>query len=305
MEKYDYLCSEETNNKRNMKHLEITGHQDYLALNKQDIIILDNIRDLPENSTYTTEHVLVMICTTGKIHFDYDGQLTTVHNGELFLGVPGSVVSDYMVSADFDCKLLAVKPTEVIASRELHTMVINSILHIKTHPVAHLTESDAEDVSAYYDLICHRIRQTEHRYQNGEVCSLINAFLLRVVCILDSGLDVTETVSSVHGDQLVEKFVRMVSEDCGRNRLVEYYAGRLNITRKYLSTLVRNTLGRTPTDVIKVVTMKEIERRLRYSTDSIKQISIALNFPNTSFFGKYFKQHSGMTPNSYRKKYHK
>ena len=92
-----------------MKHLEITGQQDYLALNKQDIIILDNIRDLPENSTYTTERVLVMICTTGKIHFDYDGQLTTVHNGELFLGVPGSVLSDYMVSPDFVCKLFAVK----------------------------------------------------------------------------------------------------------------------------------------------------------------------------------------------------
>jgi AraC-like DNA-binding protein len=288
-----------------MKHLGITGYQDYLSINKQDIIIMDNIRDLPENSTYTTEHVLVMICTTGKIHFDYDGQLTTVHNGELFLGVPGSVLSDYMVSPDFVCKLLAVKPTEVTASRELHAMVINSILHIKTHPVAHLTESDAEDVSAYYDLICHRIRQTEHRYQNGEVCSLINAFLLRVVGILDSGLDATETISSVRGDQLVEKFVWMVNEDCGRKRPVEYYAERLNITPKYLSTLVRNTLGRTPTDVIKVVTMKEIERRLRYSEDSIKQISVALNFPNTSFFGKYFKQHSGMTPNSFRKKYHK
>ena len=288
-----------------MKHLELTEKQEYLALNEQDIIVMDKIRDLPENSAYTTEHVLVMICTTGKIHFDYDGQLTTVHNGELFLGAPGSVMSDYMVSADFDCKLLAVKPTEVMASRELRSMIINSMLHIKAHPVAHLTESDAEDVSAYYDLICHRIRQTEHRYQNGEVCSLINAFLLRVVGIMDSGLDVTETVSSVHGDQLVEKFVWMVNEDCGRNRLVEYYAERLNITPKYLSTLVRNTLGRTPTDVIKMVTMKEIERRLRYSTDSIKQIAAALNFPNTSFFGKYFKQHSGMTPNSYRKKYHK
>jgi AraC-like DNA-binding protein len=210
-----------------------------------------------------------------------------------------------MVSPDFVCKLLAIKPTEETASRELHAMLINSILHIKTHPVAHLTESDAEDVSAYYDLICHRIRQTEHRYQNGEVCSLINAFLLRVVGILDSGLDATETISSVRGDQLVEKFVWMVNEDCGRKRPVEYYAERLNITPKYLSTLVRNTLGRTPTDVIKVVTMKEIERRLRYSEDSIKQISVALNFPNTSFFGKYFKQHSGMTPNSFRKKYHK
>ena len=288
-----------------MERTDTTKNLNFLALNEQDIIVMDKIRDLPENSAYTTEHVLVMICTTGKIQFDYDGQLTTVHKGELFLGVPGSVVSDYMVSPDFDCKLIAVKPTEVMASRELHTMVINSMLHIKTHPVARLTETDAEDVFAYYDLICRRIRLAEHRYKNGEVRSLINAFLLRMVGIMDSGTEVKETESSVRGEQLVEKFVWMVNEDCGRNRLVEYYADRLNITSKYLSTLVRNILGRTPTDVIKVVTMKEIERRLRYTDDSIKQISQAMNFPNTSFFGKYFKQHSGMTPNSYRKKYHK
>ena len=288
-----------------MERTDTTKNLNFLALNEQDIIVMDKIRDLPENSAYTTEHVLVMICTTGKIQFDYDGQLTTVHKGELFLGVPGSVVSDYMVSPDFDCKLIAVKPTEVMASRELHTMVINSMLHIKTHPVARLTETDAEDVFAYHDLICRRIRLAEHRYKNGEVCSLINAFLLRMVGIMDSGTEVKETESSVRGEQLVEKFVWMVNEDCGRNRLVEYYADRLNITSKYLSTLVRNILGRTPTDVIKVVTMKEIERRLRYTDDSIKQISQTMNFPNTSFFGKYFKQHSGMTPNSYRKKYHK
>lgn len=288
-----------------MERTDNTKNLNFLALNEQDIIVMDKIRDLPENSAYTTEHVLVMICTTGKIQFDYDGQLTTVHKGELFLGVPGSVVSDYMVSPNFDCKLIAVKPTEVMASRELHTMVINSMLHIKTHPVARLTETDAEDVFAYHDLICRRIRLAEHRYKNGEVRSLINAFLLRMVGIMDSRTEGKETESSVRGEQLVEKFVWMVNEDCGRNRLVEYYADRLNITSKYLSTLVRNILGRTPTDVINVVTMKEIERRLRYTGDSIKQISQAMNFPNTSFFGKYFKQHSGMTPNSYRKKYHK
>ena len=288
-----------------MKHLELIEKQEYLAFNEQDLIIIDKVQDLPENSTYYTEHVLVIICTAGKMQVEYDGKCITIQEGDLFLGVPGSVLSDYMISPKFDCKLLAIKPSELMASRELHTQVISSAFYVKTHPVVHLTETDSKDVFAYYDLICSRICQKKHRYLNGEIRSIINAFLLKVVGIMDREMDIPESESTVRGEQLVEKFVRMVNEDCGRNRLVEYYAGRLNITPKYLSTLVRNTLGRTPTDVIKAVTMKEIERRLRYSTDSIKQISIALNFPNTSFFGKYFKQHSGMTPNSFRMKYHK
>ena len=304
MEKFDYFCSGKQK-KRIMKHLELTEHQEYLAFNEQDLIIIDKIQNLPENSTYYTEHILVMICTAGKIHVEYDSQCITIHQGDMFLGMPGSVLADYMISPSFDCKLLAIRPSEVMTSRVLHTQVINSMLYIKNHPVAHLTESESQDVFAYYSLICSRIRQTEHRYQNGEVRSLSNAFLLRIVGIMDREMHVPETESTPRGEQLVQKFVRMVYEDCGRNRLVEYYANRLNITSKYLSSLVRNSLNRTPMDVIKVVTMKEIECRLRYTDDSIKQISHAMNFPNTSFFGKYFKQHSGMTPNSYRKKYHK
>lgn len=288
-----------------MKHLEFADRQEYLAFNEQDLIIIDKIQDLPENGAYSTDHVLVMICTAGKIQVEYDSQPVTVHEGDLFLCVPGSILADYMISPNFDCKLLAIKPSELMASRELHTQVINSAFYIKTHPVAHLTETDSRDVFAYYDLICSRIRQAEHRYRNGEMRSLINAFLLKVIGLMDRETSVSETESTVRGEQLVEKFVWMVNEDGGRNRLVEYYADRLNITPKYLSTLVRSSLNRTPTDVIRVVTIKEIERRLRYSDDSIKQISQAMNFPNNSFFGKYFKQHSGMTPNSFRNKYHK
>ncbi len=291
--------------KPNMKHLELTEKQEYLAFNEQDLIIIDKVQDLPENVAYSTDHVLVIICTAGKIQVEYDSQRITVHEGDLFLCVPGSMLADYMISPNFNCKLLAIKPSEFMASRDLHTQVINSTLYIKTHPVVHLSEADSKDVFAYYDIICSCIRQAEHHYKNGEMRSLINAFLLKVFGIMDREMEVSEIESTVRGEQLVEKFVWMVNEDGGRNRLVEYYADRLNITPKYLSTLVRNSLNRTPTEIIQVMTTKEIERRLRYTDDSIKQISIALNFPNTSFFGKYFKQHSGMTPNSYRKKYHK
>ena len=248
--------------KPNMKHLELTEKQEYLAFNEQDLIIIDKVQDLPENSTYYTEHVLVIICTAGKMQVEYDGKCITIQEGDLFLGVPGSVLSDYMVSPKFDCKLLAIGPSELMSSLETHTQVINSMLYVKTNPVVRLTESDSQDVFAYYSLICSRIRQTAGRYQNGEMRSLINAFLLKVIGIIDNEMNVPETEATVRGDQLVEKFVWMVNEDCGHNRLVEYYADRLNITPKYLSTIVRSSLNRTPTDVIKAV----IYRR-QYQTD--------------------------------------
>ena len=44
----------------------------------------------------------------------------------------------------------------------------------------------------------------------------------------------------------------------------------------------------------------EAKRLLKYSGLSIGEISDNLNFTSQSFFGKYFKSHTGMTPSAYR-----
>jgi len=287
-----------------MKKFHLENNQNYLTFNDEDMIIIDKIQNLPENSAYYSDYVLVIICTAGKMQIEYDGNQMTIKEGEVFLVLPGSVLSDYLVSPSFDCKLIAVKHTEATGTRDLHSQITNSALYIKSHPVCKLSDNDFNIVFNYYNLICSRVEQPSYRYHNGEVRSLLNAFFLYIIGVIDQDM-ISQEIGSVRGEQIVEKFVYMVDEDCGCHRLVEYYAERLNITPKYLSTLVRSSLGRTPTNVIKMVAVKEIERRLRFTDDSIKEISISLNFPNTSFFCKYFKQHSGMTPMSFRKKYRK
>ncbi len=287
-----------------MKRLRPIENQEYLSFNDEDLIILDKIQNLPENGTYYSDYVFIILCTEGKLEMTCDGYKWILHEGELFAGVPGSVLSDYMLSPHFDCKIVAVKPTEAVVPVPMQKQMVRSALYIKEHPVTKLDEEDLATFYNYYNILCSRIQKPSHRYYNAEVRTLVNALLLYVIGTMDRQMEDVTSETSVHGEHLVDKFVRMANDDCGHHRSVEYYADRLNISAKYLSTLVRATIDRTPTEIIKIVTMKEIERRLRYSNESIKEISNALNFPNTSFFGKYFKQHSGMTPNTYRKKYH-
>ena len=64
-------------------------------------------------------------------------------------------------------------------------------------------------------------------------------------------------------------------------------------------------MNRRPSDMVQLFTMKAIERRLRFTDMTMQEIANDLNFPNASFFGKYFKEYSGMTPLDYRIKYQK
>jgi len=282
---------------------EQTKNQEFLNFNGNDLIIIDRIQSLPENDVYHSRHVIIIICTEGRMEMMYDGRKMALNKDELFLGMPGSVISDYMLSPNYDCKILAVKPLETTTPIEFQKQMIRSLIYIKEHPVVQLGEEELDTFFSYYHLLCHRIHKSLHRYYNGEIRTLLNAFLLFVFGTMDREMEDAEMESTIRGEYLVKLFIKMVNDDGGHHRLVDYYADRLHITSKYLSSLVRSTLDRTPSEIIREFTLKEIQRRLRYSRDSVKEISNVLEFPNTSFFGKYFKQYVGMTPNAYRKKY--
>lgn len=98
----------------------------------------------------------------------------------------------------------------------------------------------------------------------------------------------------------LKKFMSLLINDGGRNRSVTYYAEQLFISPKYLSSLMKKTTGRTALDIIREVTVKNIKQDLLYSEKSIKEIANEYDFPNISFFGKFFKQQMGISPRQYR-----
>jgi AraC-like DNA-binding protein len=107
----------------------------------------------------------------------------------------------------------------------------------------------------------------------------------------------------IHRKRLVDQFMQLVEQSDGRVRKVDDFARQLNVTPKYLSVLLKETMNRRPSDVIQLFTLKAIERRLRFSDMTMQEIAYDLNFANVSFFGKYVKEHLGMSPLEYRKKY--
>lgn len=97
------------------------------------------------------------------------------------------------------------------------------------------------------------------------------------------------------------KFILAVSENFRENRQVNYYADRLCITSKHLSSVVKEISGSTAGEWIENYVTMEAKVLLRTTDLTIQQIATKLNFNNQSFFGKYFRHITGMSPTAYRK----
>ena len=72
------------------------------------------------------------------------------------------------------------------------------------------------------------------------------------------------------------------------------------ITPKYLTTIVRELSGKSVSKWIHGIVIREACYKLIHGVESVQQISYDLNFPNQSFFGKYFKSYVGCSPSEYR-----
>lgn len=101
-------------------------------------------------------------------------------------------------------------------------------------------------------------------------------------------------------DALYARFMDLLFVHYHLERSVAFYASKMCISSKYLTTVVKAASGKNPTEWIREETIKEIERMLCHTQTSIKEIAYRFNFSSASFFGKYFKAQKGMSPKRYR-----
>lgn len=137
----------------------------------------------------------------------------------------------------------------------------------------------------------------EHNSDNQP--SILRAYLY----ILIYELDVIKQTTTNDSKQnpLFEKFKEMLSRDFINQRSVQYYADALNVTRKYLSEVIKNNSGKTASKWIDDIVILESKILLQNKDITINQISDTLNFPNQSGFGRFFKKCEGISPLEYRR----
>lgn len=100
---------------------------------------------------------------------------------------------------------------------------------------------------------------------------------------------------------LYDRFIYLVSRHAMREHQIDFYAGKMCLSVRYLGTVIRQTSGSTAKQWIDRALVTHIEAELRHSDKSLTQIADEMNFPNTSFFSKFFRRMTGMSPLDYRR----
>ena len=243
---------------------------------------------------YKLTHAIISVCTSGSVDFKLSLQDHCVNTPAILTLMPGHIIENIKYSDNFDAYVI------VLSKRFMDALNLPnwqqqymSLYNTPVHPISEEIASYAKTIFA----TLHRAASKEDNpYRLQVMENIIKVFYY-------SGITEIQQVcneATAYNNNLVERFIELVQDHYREERLIGFYANKLCITPKYLSKLVKEHTGRSAGEWIENHVILEARALLQSSDKTIQQIAVLLNFPNQSFFGKYFKRATGMSPKQYR-----
>lgn len=267
-----------------------------------DIIVIDKINSQPIEENVKLDMILMLFCTKGVLQGEINGKTYTAKAGDVIICLPNSFLCNYLMSPDFDSHVIGLSYSASQRNIQITRDVIDLMHYVSDHPIIHLDKERQALMMQYYSIILHKIKNP-HGYFHKEIMHSIFECAFYEICALISPnvTYIDDGGSMKQSNLLFRKFIDVLNRNDGKMRSVKYYAEELCVTPKYLSFISKSVSGKTALYWIHHYTTKAITRYLKHSNLSIKEIADMLEFPNLSFFGKFTKNHLGVSPTEYRR----
>lgn len=239
----------------------------------------------------------ICICLKGEAEIIINARNYLLRQGDMCVVVPNSILQVNGKSGDFEGFTAAVSP------HFFNSVSMNSsttiYLYVKENPCISLESAEQEALLALCNEILEHDRRTDHpfRYEISQL-SVMRIFY-EVAAIFKKRQPLEEQPYS-RKHKLFLEFQHLVAIYYDRHRTIDFYADKLCITPRYLSAITKEVSGMTASESIERVVILNARLLLTTTDMTVQQISDKLNFPNHSFFSKYFRRITGMTPKECR-----
>jgi len=164
----------------------------------------------------------------------------------------------------------------------------------------HFEKEHIEMLLNDYQLMRIEIGRKGYKMQELTLRAFLTAFLAHLYSFKKDS-DEIKHLDKSRQQQMFNKFLELLSLYYKKERSVQFYADKISITPKYLSNIVHTYTGMPASTAIDCYVVYRIKQVLYTNDINIKTISEMYNFPNQSFFGRYFKRVVGVSPNDFLK----
>lgn len=275
---------------------------DWVDYSADGIRIINDIKLItrPDDEPVALDINIIVFCQQGSMDVTINNEKHVLKQRQVLFLQQNSIVNGYHFSDNLRAKALVFSMSTIDNSIFMRRKIWDNIAYLHLQPIITPSESHWQLFSHYYSIALFNINETESLYKQEIVSHLLRSLIYEFLLMTDSMMPSRGDRSQSTADDLYQRFLSLLGYSRGRMRKVQQYADQLCVTPDHLTAVVKHISGRTAIDWITESTVNAITHELLYTSRPVKEIADELDFPSLSFFGKYYKQHTGLSPRAKR-----
>ncbi len=244
---------------------------------------------------------LFLLCVEGSVTVSINLSRYRVNKYDFVTLVPNNFIQFHEISDDARFYLAGFS-SEFMTNINFIKSTMGFLPVITEHPIMPLEEQVAQlYIDGYRLLLRAQSLTPNHSLVNKDlIIAYLTIFMQGTAELYKNHSNWTNGVRT-RTNEIYRKFIQLVVEHYTTEHSVSFYAAQLNLSLPHFCTTIKKAIGLTPLEIISSIITMDAKAQLRSTDLTVKEIAFSLGFNNLSFFNKYFRQHTGMTPQEYRR----
>ena len=247
---------------------------------------------------YIPRNMMMLFIEQGTGAISINNEFHSMDADHMFFLHSRSEVMLIDATPDFKCVVIGV-PAVLTQSASLQ-MDISFIFLLMKKPCWELEGNMRKMAESFYTMFEYINNDLQSDAKTDLITSLFTFFMSVIYETTKHTLPAEKPKTSMTKHSLISRFGKLLRVHIREDHRVSYYADQLFVTPKYLTQVVKSTIGITPKDIIDRMLALESLQLLKHTNHTIQQISGQLGFPDQSYFGRFFKRMFNISPIQFR-----
>jgi len=257
--------------------------------------------NLALNTPYRPDHFSIILLIKGQMNLLHNLVEYSVSNNHLLLLPPKSFYELKAISAGSKMICMLFKESYLLeAGLHLNIGIIIDLLKADIRKSFVLQHDERSTLVCLFKLLLKKNRLKNIAAVDQKVIIHCFSTILYECGSLLTKYNTLYKAKLSRKEELAMRFLEMVAQHFEEERSVTFFAQLLNVTPKHLSETMKDVIGRTAGEIIDQAVIMQAKLLLKNPSLNIGEIASALNFSDQSFFGKFFKNHVGLSPLNFR-----